>query len=304
MNFNSKLKNKNSISSFTFMVLVSIIILLLVLVIILFFYYEFKENSDRLVQKEMCKKSVQAASFFKIRVSGVQLIDDLGRAAPLKCYTQYETVPAGKELQGISNAMYDCWDQFNQGRSETFDTKNNNYCVICSRLEFEKKARFTGLTEYLMNTNIPGSSEKYFEFLSGYKVDGKVREEYANSNLINIESIDTSVPQAVVFVMEKKVASQGLAGSAIGTGVGIAVVGALSIATVVSGGAAAPLWVFGSAAFGGGAGGYFFGSHSGATNYNTLVLVAPYNELSSLKCNILEGHAKPLEVAASVLDSK
>lgn len=287
-----------------FNVLMYILVALLVLTIIIYLYVAFKTGSEKQIEKEACKRSVQGASMFKLRISGVQLIDDLGRAVPLKCYTQYNTVAAGKETQAISYALYNCWNQFNQGRSEIFDTKNNNYCVVCSRLEFDKKTKVTGLTGYLIDTKIPGRKETYFEFLSAYKADGKVKEEYENSNLKNIESIDTSVPQAVVFVMEKNAVSQGPAGTAIGVGVGLATIGVFSLSAVATGGAAVPLWVFGAGALGSGSAGYFFGSHTGATNYDAVVLIAPYDELSSLKCTRLEGHAKPLEAVSSTLDSK
>jgi hypothetical protein len=57
-----------------------------------------------------------------------------------------------------------------QGKKEIFDTEDNNYCVVCSRLEFEKKTEISGFTEYLNSRNAPLKDETYLEYLSGVHI--------------------------------------------------------------------------------------------------------------------------------------
>jgi hypothetical protein len=248
-------------------------------------------------------------------VKGMHLADYFGNTQSLKCYTDYITVKSKDDetvKRRIADAMALCWDQYGQGKGELFDTRDNNYCAICSQLTFKNKKTVSGLTEFLMKEKpTVVSSESYFEYLTSVEANDDSFRTYENSELkkkgedvINLEN-----PLAVIFMMDKDAYPDGkllktgkLEGAAIGAGGGLAasfIIGLLLCTTGV--GCFAGIGVIGSAAVialagaGGSKLGYAAGSDH-AAEWDARIVLWDYNKLDQLSCTKLEGKATPLDL--------
>ena len=191
-------------------IIAGLIIVSLVAIIMIPMIAKTKKESFDLVDKEICKKSVEMQALTKntLTIEGTHLIDKFGNQVELKCPTQYLKIDQKEDeivKRKIADSMYHCWDQFGKGKySALFDTADNSFCVVCSRLEFTKKKEVKDFTDFLMNNNPIGSEKNYFEILSGIKMlDREVVEVYKNSNLEDSDTLNLENPLAVMFVMDK-----------------------------------------------------------------------------------------------------
>lgn len=286
-------------------VIMYVVLALFVLFVIIIFIGTVKEGQEKLLTKETCKRSVETISATKLRVKGFQLFDKFGSPQTLNCATQYLTAGAGQEKKVLANAMFDCWDEFGQGKKEIFDTAKGNYCVVCSRVEFTNKGEVTEFTKYLIETKIPGTEKTYFNYLNNVEMkNANLIAEYENSNLKGKDNIDTTKPIAVVFVMAKTPTNSWWQGSVIGALVGGTIVIGSIVLLPFTGGASSVLTSVGLILIGGGAAvggtaGYFTGSAHGVTDWGASLLIWPYDDLNKLdKCTVLEGQATPLSTAS------
>lgn len=154
----------------------------------------FQEASD----KELCRLSVGA------KYAGKKgTLDTSETPINLQCYTQTVTInedgiykrgrerenreiygfPSGNSpddieekeemvKEAVANEMYDCWEQFWQGKLSIFTQKTR--CVVCSRIIFTEdwaEGRETGIIEnfgeYLNTKKIPGQKITYSDFFGG-----------------------------------------------------------------------------------------------------------------------------------------
>lgn len=155
-----------------FNVLVLLVVTLLVLSL---FLGKLKTATLGTVDKSMCKESVRTAAGAKIVWEGSVVIGD---RMPISCGTKYITrsyteKDEDKIKQEIAGAMFDCWDNFHRGTLEIFDTTDQNFCVICSRLDFPKykkgqpDRKIDGFIEFLLNKQVPLKGMSYYTFLQG-----------------------------------------------------------------------------------------------------------------------------------------
>ncbi|MBI4452416.1 hypothetical protein HY637_03230 [Candidatus Woesearchaeota archaeon] len=220
-----------------------------------------------------------------------------------RCKTEYVTVAESKELEIISKKMAQCWDMYLEGKERIFETEDNNYCAVCSVLEFEDKKQLTGLTDYLIRQPAQNQQGKtYFQYLTRVKFDKDVQTELENPQLKDLDRLDTSRPLAVIFTMEKNAypgswtgysslrtgTISGLAGGVV-SGLFVVGVGTCSGLTLgLCGGLIILTTTLGAGQFG--TMGYAIGS-----TYNpdtdTKVVLWPYNnqDLQKLDCTMLEG---------------
>lgn len=269
------------------------VILLLLVVIV----GKFKENQDQQVPHQICKQSILANHLSHIRVKGFELFSDLGKVE-LPCNTRIVSIPKGKEFEATAKEMYYCYDQFGAGQWELFDTEEHAFCVVCAKLNYAGKGKYSGFTDYLLKNKVSKVSDiSYFEFLTGYPSNDKVESQYKiNEQFAKADAIDTAQPLAVVFVMDKTSSDSGFKFGAIGgsAGAGGAVVTILLLGP--------PGWLAtiltGVAVVGGSTIGYFVGSHQTSADWYSTVLLYPHEKLTDLKCTRLEGKASGIEVVS------
>ena len=222
------------------------------------------------------------------------------------CRTERVKVSSGKEYETIAKKMALCWDEYLQGKEPVFVTEDNNYCAFCSVLEFEdKNKKLNELSKYLSDTKMPGSENKYMQYLSEIEATGDKRTQLDNLELQNNVFIDTSKKLAVMFVMYKDAYPSGIgqprgltvsagatAGALTGVGLGLYYLGAAALCV----NPLAPVTCIASVgliALGTGAGattGYLIGSDR-SEDWRARILVTEYNKqkLEQLKCTQLEG---------------
>lgn len=289
-------------------VLAGFIIISIIAVIMLLYIAKVKQESWNLAEKELCKKSVefQAQQRRLLTASGSDLTDYNGNKVDLKCYTQYKKIKSKEDRtvkKTIADAMYHCWDQYGKGEYDLFDTKDNNYCVVCSSLEFTRKKEITGLSEFLINEKPSKVSKKtYFEFLNGINANSEeTLKIYENSDLKNKDKLNLKNPLAVMFVSSKNAypnarfgAEHGKLGTVLQDSMisAISTTGVLAITGCIS--AVACAVVIGVASIGGVAIGYFSGSDISA-EWDSHILIWDYNKLYELDCTRLEGKSTPIQ---------
>ncbi len=190
-------KNKKA----TAISLLIIIIILLATLITLWTFYNklFKQvgNTD----KEICKSSVYA--HFLTKVKGKNIFN-----TKIDCKTQLiniEKKDNEKSKYIISNAMYDCWDQFGEGKLNLFEDENI-YCFVCHHIDFkDKNLIIDDFPEFLATRRIPKGKKTYLQYLTGYKTENSQILGIKDFENIPKERIDTSKSNdyAVVFTYIK-----------------------------------------------------------------------------------------------------
>lgn len=305
-------------------VMVSIIIVLIAGVVLLTIIPDvILRQGDMLANQERCRQSIKLNRLTKIHVAGITgdvlrfIVDSYGNRVELECSTSYLTVKdedAEKQKGKIARAMAECWSMYGEGREEIFDTADAQFCAVCSRMEFEHPQKLNGFTRYLADNNVsPVKPVSYYNYMTGVQVDSTGISSYENNKIEDIDVIDTSRPQAVLFVMEKNANPGGIgissiestffggtiggASAAIGTALLLTSVTGISLCTVSTLGICTfAIAVGGTVGMaGGGALGYMLGSHRTA-DWNSYMVVWPYDNLSELECTFLESESVPLEV--------
>lgn len=309
--------------------LVIYILAITVLVLLLIIYGNIGKIFVTGVDKEACKQSIRLNAYTKLRTRtgtdlGKYIVDPYGNAVQLQCATEYLEV-RGTDPEVLKNriadSMVDCWQMYGEGDLEVFDTEDNNYCAVCSRLEFKEETRLPGFTQFLTGNVAPMQDTTYMEYFkqAGKRCGGKILPEedtpgiFEESDISKIDTIDTSSPLAVMFVMGKNAYPNGFveageietAGLFLGigagaglvtgvilcaTGVGCAVGGPLIVGIIATGAAAG---IAGGVA--GGIIGYGIGS-SCTANYDAYVMLWNYSDLKSLDCTYLESESTPLKI--------
>ena len=279
-----------------------VIVLTLLAILVIFLYYKhISSSTNKLIEKEQCKNSVRAAAAVKT-IPGQGMVDSFGNPVKLNCETHYIKVDKGREFEIIAEEMATCYDEFLEGKQEIFDTKDGNYCVVCSVMDFKQKKVFYGFTDYLMTHKVPWKNQSYFEYLSRRSVTGGAESVDIPGEL---DRIDTHNRLAVVFFMSKDAFPDGLVesdklttttvGSAGGlvsglVGGTLVLIGTGSCASIVGcawGGALIGIGV----GIAGGATGYMIGASDSATWDSGVLLVDYKNFLEDkrLNCTYLEG---------------
>ena|SRR3989338_5980535 len=285
-----------------FQVIIVLVILIVFALIYFFWLRDYRTSGENLSDYQICKSSNFEDSKLKLKAGNVAIQERSGN----KCKTEYLTVPKDQELNFIARKLAQCWDMYLEGKGELFDTKDNNYCAICSVLTFEEDTELRGLTSYLMEEKVPWEWGKtYYEYLTRIIVTNEQVNTVKNEELAGrLGSIDTGTPQAVLFVEGKDINPESLTGQSsivtgsIGGAVGAGLAGVIYIAGVglCFTGIACPAGLFlvmAGGAIAGGTTGYLIGSdYDPDTDSRVLLWRYTNNELSQLQCTQLEGRER------------
>jgi hypothetical protein len=293
-------------------IILAAVVLIFLIIIAMNYYTAMQESAAR----EGCRRSLELS---QIKLEGLN--DKYGNPTKINCNTNYlkfNTQDDEQIKREVANQMVDCWDTYLKGEKEIFDTKDNTYCVVCSRLEFAKKTEIPQFTEFLASNKIPVKGKTYLEYLQGVQVADYVNSYYENSELSRQEVLSTKEPIAVMFVMGKNAFPNAsyegtktettpggfLVGGATATGIA-----AITAIAIVVGGTAACGTGIGCIPFivlvggvsgvaGAGVGtvaGYMIGSTRSA-DWNSWVTLWPYDRLNEMKCTYMESKAGQLQI--------
>jgi hypothetical protein len=255
-------------------------------------------------KKDICTKSLIMS---QIKLKGI--VDELGNPVQIMCSTDYYNVKSNNDdviKKEIADRMAQCWDTYLRGEREIFNTRDNNFCVICSRLNFSKDTELKDFSGFLAANRVPGQKKTYMDFMRKVFVVNYEKEIESDGKITKVNLMPTKDPLAIVFVMEKNAFPNAVfemseeKGFAIGSGVllvGGAIVGiALCPETAGIGCAVTAAIVTGSAGgVAGGAIGYRLGAERSA-DWDSEILLYPYNKLADLNCTYLESKSTPLKV--------
>nr|MBA4405380.1 hypothetical protein [Nanoarchaeum sp.] len=185
------------------------------------------------VDREACRTSVLLKE--KSKLLGTNPLVD-----KLNCETNLVDVNSKDEIEIkkiISEEMYDCWYQFDEGKRDFLDTwdfgKGDNYCFVCSRIDFSKETQeeissFGDLSTYLNTQAIPLKGQTtFFEYFYG--------DDYNPASYQSIEeNYPTNKPMYVVFFADKR---QGIdfGGATSGLAAGLLCVGGIALSPFTMG---------------------------------------------------------------------
>lgn len=178
--------------------MVAIVVLLLTALLILTNLGKIKEIYAGAMEKQTCKTNVKAHSMLKLRYA-----DFSGEincpTVPLKIDDKNEEI-AKKKLAG---ALYDCWDQFGEGKLELF-SGDSVYCHICHRITFGEKIKINGLTTYLATHNAPNQKISYLQYLTAERTqNSEVLNEFEKKNIVDTIDASKNKEYAIVFTYIK-----------------------------------------------------------------------------------------------------
>ncbi|MBS3155085.1 hypothetical protein J4404_01155 [Candidatus Woesearchaeota archaeon] len=144
-------------------VLVTLIVLLAGAVVLMFATSSIsgviKSSSD----KEACKQSVLLNSQKLTSILNI----------PLKCKSQDQTIKNENDLKNakeiIAKGMYNCWNQFGEGKLDFMGEDSGVFCFICNKIGFDdslKGKNIIGLGQYLKEEQVPLLGKTYAEYLN------------------------------------------------------------------------------------------------------------------------------------------
>jgi len=184
--------------------LLSLILVVVFIFIMMLFLSEYSKKVDTGTQKEICKDSVL--------MHGATKLGDYALDTDIKCPTQELKITSQdpeKIKYQMAKAMYDCWDQFAQGKLNLFGDEETIYCNICHLITFKhKNQEITGFQEYLATKAIPGKGGiTYLDFIMNYETPnsaGVIPEmDESQQESFNEGIIDTSKTYATIFAYAK-----------------------------------------------------------------------------------------------------
>jgi hypothetical protein len=270
--------------------IVVLVLILIFLVVMLVFQDRVFKLREEGATKDICKASVM--KHVMARQWGINFVDDIN------CPTQRIKIPdSDKEAvkKKVAGAMYDCYDEFLQGKYELFSAQGeNNYCVICHVISFDNKMEIpvSEFADYLARTKIEGTNATYQDFFASYTTDTEATKNIIK-NTATAQDINTEYDYATVFTYVGRGYTSKLFSTSAGITGGI-VAGA--VVTVLSGGSAL---IVGSVAVAAGAAGGFIGYQVGSDktqDWSSGINLVPYNaeQLRQLGCTELPAVQVPL----------
>ena len=278
-----------------------IVVLIVAIVFVLIFFVWLRGIGEDLGDYTICKASNIENAKLKLKI-GVPILgvnQVITERIGNKCQTEYLDVPEEQEKFLIAKKLAACWDRYLEGKERLFDKEDNNYCAICTVLDFEdKNKKITDLTSYLMEKKIPNKAGlNYYDYLNRVKITKNQLEIVENEEFHErLGSIDTGTRQAVLYVEGKDVNPGSLTGESsiflaskgttIGAVAGLVTLVGFGLCSTVVG---CTVGVFLVAA-GAGTTGYLMGSDYDP-DIDSRVLLWPYEDLIEIKpgCTILEG---------------
>jgi len=179
-------------------------IIIIALLAITFFallsLFSVKTLFSDILANQNCKNSVRAAM-----LGNVQGMDF---AKEINCPTQYKTLKGDEEQikKQIAEEMWTCWDNFGQGKYELFSATTDNFCAICSVIDFDKTAKegnieINNFEEYIKSRRVL-QSNSLVEKMMGIKHEELM---FNPESMPTIEyNIDTEKEYSVVFTYAKE----------------------------------------------------------------------------------------------------
>lgn len=241
---------KNKTGELTTQQIVLLVILITSFIIILFLL--FRLNLGEETAKELCRNSVitRGRSIFP------------SNTVQLNCYRSYKCITQDGSCEGlnkpevvkvgnatqiygeIAKEMADCWWMFGEGNVDYVGSKTTkkNYCSICSQIAFDDSLKkIKGISDgkiskdelynYLAEKNVSGEGYTYSQYIFGTNNLEQLKQ--ASSQIKGPATFGTIEAGKPFFIVTGITSGVGvLDWTAIGTGVGIAAAGVLTLTPI------------------------------------------------------------------------
>ncbi len=212
----------------------TLVVIIVALAGLLVMGYSLKSIADvtqGTTDKQVCKQSIELRATTKLKfISETQTID-----IPIKCKSKNDFIKNENDFkkinQIIANDMYDCWDQFGEGKLDFLfsrDFFDNTYCFVCSKISVANTSLqnkdIIGLGDYLKNEEIPNLGQTYANFLYPEKVVKEMSSFTTNSLSIqdylnNFNKIPIKEPIYILYAVKRtSIPKLSLLGSGVGLG--------------------------------------------------------------------------------------
>lgn len=225
----------------TFSLIVTLVIVLASLFTIFLLLKKIGDVADDSAERTRCRNSVMAYA----KLNRLPFGDQVADAADIDCPTQFVTIEKDTPVvmrREVANMMYDCWNNYGEGKLQLFSATSQKFCGICSVFQFEDKSvQLDGLSSFLMTEKIPGKnragvSPSYYDYIagsSGVQTDPDVvdKAKQADTNFL-----DGSQRYVILFTYYKQSYWSKVKGFLVGAGIGAATVLVAGAITVISGG--------------------------------------------------------------------
>ena len=149
--------------------LVVISTIVIVFILLMYNLHPIKLAITDILINTNCKRSVKAHTL--MNVQGINIVQELN------CPTKYKTITGDEEKikEAIAEEMWTCWDNFGRGQYELFEASKEKFCVVCSVISFDERARnrvveVQGISEYIASKKVFGD-RSLFERMTGKMLD-------------------------------------------------------------------------------------------------------------------------------------
>ena len=191
------MKNKKALA---IKFIVAILVVLVIMIIMLLFETRAGEIYKNLVNKNVCKASIQAQRLTSFK--------NIALPSDINCPMNRKEIPSDKPEQikaEFAKRYADVCNEFGQGTLNLFGKEETTFCVIRDKISFKHKGIvIDDFAEYLAKTDMPGKGVKYIEFCSGFKTK-RANNIFGDMELAQFEEvpIDTNKEYVIIFVYPK-----------------------------------------------------------------------------------------------------
>lgn len=216
---------------------------LLILFVLLSIVFKIAGGAEDQAYKSRCKSSVAAYA----RLNSLPFGDVEADPADIACPPRFSTIDDMSQVKmkrEIADMMFECWNNYGEGRLLLFSATSEKFCAICNVFDFEDRTtRVEDLPSFLMVERIPvrnkdGVRPTYYDYIMGVNT-GTV---FSDSNTPPDSSyLDGGKRYVVAFTYFKESWVNKLLNGLAAAGVAALTVGGAVAITVFTGGMGAPL---------------------------------------------------------------
>jgi len=294
------MKSKKA-SQFTFIFAVVLAVVILIIMILLF--SKIRKGMEESAHDMRCKSSI--AAYAKLnnipKIPGSSgNVDE----SDIDCPTKFVTIEKGSPLKTkreIANLMFECWNNYGEGKLLLFKPESMKFCAICSVFQFEDKSvkvdKFLSflVTERAPIKNKDGFSPTYYDYISGSSGSDIMLSGQLSGYDQNY--LSGNKRYAVVFAIQKDLFWNKFWNGAKGFAVAASIMVVLATATVVTAGVGGPLAIVALSALAGSAGAYVGADTTVSGDWKANLMTVEYSpdSLAKLDCD---------SIPVSMLDKK
>jgi hypothetical protein len=295
--FSKASMSKKAVVTFSLALVVIVAAITLVLLVMLF--VKIAENAEEQAHASRCKASVIAHA----KVRGIPFGEATSDESDIECPTRFVTIEEGSKLEmkrQVADLMYECWNNYGEGKVKLFSAKDVKFCAVCSVFKFEDRSvELDDFNNFLIMERIPkktadGLRPTYYDYIAGVDTGtiipdsvGAKRESY----------LDGQKRYAVMFTFYKESWWEKTKNAIIvGTIFAVATAGAAAL-TVLTFGAGGPVFVIVVTAGGAALGGAIGAAGTTAADWSANLVMTEYSgdNLVTLGCDALPVSMVPKE---------